>query len=120
MKGILAAPSILLIFGDSMMSLCSLSFELPGELLSGKFRFISMKADGGSSVEVPPSAGSAASNVSALFSKSLRKLKSRLDFPPTMPCRLPYLLDRYLVAWVPPFDGLLPAHHLLLMYLFRA
>ena len=35
-----------------------------------------------------------------------------------MPCRLPYLLNRYLVAWVPPFDGFLPNHHLLLMYLF--
>ena len=64
-----------------MRSLCPLPFELPGELLSGKFRFISIKADGGSIVEVPSSAGSAASKVSALFSKSLRKLKSRLDFP---------------------------------------
>ena len=65
-----------------MRSLCLLSFELPGELLSGKFRFISIKADGGSSVEVPSFAGSVASNVSALFSKSRRKLKSRLDTPP--------------------------------------
>ena len=81
MKGFLAAPAILLLLGDSMRSLCTLSFELPGELLSGKFRFISIKAYGGSSAEVPSSAGSASSNVSALFSKSLRKLKSRLDIP---------------------------------------
>ena len=65
-----------------MRSLCSLSFELPEALLSGKFRFISIKADGGFSVDMPSSAGSAASNVSELFSKSLRKLKSRLDIPP--------------------------------------
>ena len=92
---------------DSMRSLCLLSFELPG-----KFRFISIKADRDSSVEVPSSAGSAASNVSALFSKSLRKLKSGLDIPPSMPCRLPYLFDCYLAEWVPPFNGFLPAHNL--------
>ena len=56
--------------------------ELLGELLSSKFRFFSMKTDGGSKVEVPSSAGSVvASNVSVPFSKSLRKLKSRLDIP---------------------------------------
>ena len=65
-----------------MRSLCSLSLELPGELLSGKFHFISAKADGGSSVEVPSFAGSVTYNASAFFSKSLRKLKSRLDIPP--------------------------------------
>ena len=57
--------------------------ELLAELLFCKFRFFSMKADVGSSVEVPSSAGSVvASNVSVSFSKSLRKLKSRLDIPP--------------------------------------
>ena len=66
-KGTLAALSILLLLGDSMRSLCSLSLELPGELLSGKFRFISTKADGGSSVEVASFTGSVASNVSGCF-----------------------------------------------------
>ena len=35
-----------------------------------------------------------------------------------MPCRLPCLLARYLVVWVLLFDGFLPAHHLLLVYIF--
>ena len=65
-----------------MRILWSLFLKLPGELLSGKFRFISIKADGGSSVEMPSSAGSVVSNVSALFSRSLKILKSRLDIPP--------------------------------------
>ena len=59
-----------------------MSVVLPGELLSVKFRFISMKADGGSSVEVPSLAGTVVSNASAPFLKSLRKLKSRLDNSP--------------------------------------
>ena len=76
-------PSILLLLGDSIKSFFSVFLELLGELLSGKFRFISMKVDGGSSVEVSSSAGSVvASNVSVPFLKSLRKLKSRLDIPP--------------------------------------
>ena len=65
-----------------MTILCSLFLEMPGELLSGKFCFISVKADGGSSVEMPSSAGSVVFNVSALFSRSLKMLKSRLDTPP--------------------------------------
>ena len=76
-------PSILLLLDDSIKSFFSAFLELLGELLSGKFRFISMKADGGSSVEVPSSAGSVVvSNVPVPFSKALRKLKSRLDIPP--------------------------------------
>ena len=81
-----------------MRSVCSLSLELPGELLSGKSRFISTKADGGSSVELPSFASSVVSNASALFSKSLRKLKSRLDNLLSMPYRLPSQLDRDPVA----------------------
>ena len=65
-----------------MRSLCSVSLELLGEPLSDRFLLVSIKADGGSSVEVPSSAGSVFSNASALLSKSLRKLKSRLDTPP--------------------------------------
>ena len=65
-----------------MRILCSLFLELPGELLSGKFHFTSVKAVGGSSVEMPSSAGSVVSNVSALFSRSLKIFKSRLDTPP--------------------------------------
>ena len=82
-KDTLAVPSILLLLGDSIKSFFLAFLELLGELLSCKFRFISMKADGGYSVEVLSSAGSViASNVSVPFSKSLRKLKSRLDVPP--------------------------------------
>ena len=76
-------PSILLLLGDSIKSFFSAFLELHGELLSGKFQIISMKAEGGSSVEVLSSAGSVvASNMSVPFSKSLRKLKSRLDILP--------------------------------------
>ena len=57
-KGTLAEPPILLLFGESIKSFCSVFLELLGELLSGQFRFVPMKADGGSSVEVPSSAGS--------------------------------------------------------------
>ena len=75
-------PSILLVLGDSIKSFCSVFLELLGELLSGKFRFFSMKADGGSSVEVPSSACSViVSNVSVPFSKS-EEIESRLDIPP--------------------------------------
>ena len=75
-------PSILLLLGDSIKSFCSIFLEMLGEPLSGKFWLVPMKADGSSSVEVPSSAGSVvASNVSVPFSKSLRKLKSRLDIP---------------------------------------
>ena len=77
-------PSILLLPGDFIKSFFSEILELLGELLSGKFRFISMKADGGCNVEIPSSAGSVvASNVSVPFSKSLRKLKSRQGIPPS-------------------------------------
>ena len=77
-------PSIHLLLGDSIKSFfISVFLELLGELLSCKFRFVSMKADGGSSVENPSSAGSVVvSNVSVPFLKSLSKLKSRLDIPP--------------------------------------
>ena len=76
-------PSIFLLLGDSIKSFFSAFLELLGELLSGKFRFIFMKADGCCSVEVSTSAGSVvASYVPVPFSKSLRKLKSRLDILP--------------------------------------
>ena len=76
-------PSILLLLADSSKSFfISVILELLGELLSGKFRFFSMKADGGPSVEVSSFASSVvASNVSFPFSKSLRKLNSRLSKP---------------------------------------
>ena len=89
-------PSILLPLGDSWSRyfqnwsfLVSVFLELLGELLPGKFRFVSMKADWGSSVEVPSSAGSVvASNVSVPFSKSLRKLRSRLPMDGFLPAQL--------------------------------
>ena len=40
-------PSILLLLGYTIKSFCSVFLELLGELLSDKFRFVPMKADGG-------------------------------------------------------------------------
>ena len=75
-------PSFLFLRGDTVKSFVSIVFGLPGELLSGKFRLIFMKADGGSSVEVSSSAGSVLpSKVSVPISNRL-KLKSRLDTTP--------------------------------------
>ena len=64
-NGTRAAPSVLLLRGDSIKSFLSVVLSLPGELLSGKFRLKFMKADGGSIVEVSSFAGSVVpSNVS--------------------------------------------------------
>ena len=94
-KGTLAEPSILLILGGSMRILFSFFLELPGELLSGKFRFISIKADGGSSVEMPSSAGSIVSNVSALFSRSLKIIEIQAGYSS---CRCPVVFPTSLTC----------------------
>ena len=81
-------------------SFSSVSLELIGEPPSGNFWFVSIKADGGSSVEVFSSAGSVvASNASMPFSKSLRKFsKSGWILLLSKPYRLLSQLDRDPVA----------------------
>ena len=107
-------PSIVILLGDSSKSLVSVVLNLPGELLSGKFLLISMKADGVSSVEVSFSADSfVPSYVSVPISKSSKKLKSRLHIPPNeaLSSYFPPPPDRDPAAWVLPIYGTLPPYH---------
>ena len=57
-KGTRAAPSVLLLRGDTLKKFIAVAFSLPAELLFGKLRLGFMKAERGSSVEVSSSAGS--------------------------------------------------------------
>ena len=91
----------------------SILLNLPGELLSVKFRLKFMKADGCSSVEVSSSADSfIPSNASVPVSKSSKKLKSSWTLHLSKPYPRLLALDWDLAAWVLPIDGLLPPYRL--------
>ena len=93
-----------------MRILWLLFLELPGELLSGKFRFISSKADGGSSVEMPSSAGLSRFQRVCIILKITEDIEIQAG---CSSCRCPVVFPTSLILlpWVLQSDGFHPVRH---------